>query len=189
MTTFSFINVETSNYGGLSYNHPNQTIYTVPSGKLAKIKFDSFHMSMDTTNDIFTSAYWLMWSEGTNVLRKHWFGYGETLNENHVRSMSFYNPADFNGVESITGSTSVYENRTMNAMPEEWISNGSIYNFNDGTRGEVNYRNNGGGNMAYGPDTFFMEAGEVLRFKVKSRTNVSATRYSNIRCAVWLEDV
>ena len=42
--------------------------------------------------------------------------------------------------------------------------------------------------MTYGPETFFMDAGEVLKVRTKTVCNGSLTRYTNMRCAVWLED-
>ena len=191
MTTFSFINVEASFSGGTSLNHGEQTLYTVPTGKLAKIKFDSYHASVSSTGNMFTRIFWLMYSQNTinnTTLRKHMFGMGET-NESTVRSYSFYNPADFKGVNSIIGNyTGIYEDRIMNAQPENWVNSNEAIDFND-TGKMANWTDQGYGAQTYGPETFFMAAGEVLKVRTKTVCNGSLTRYTNIRCAVYLEDV
>jgi hypothetical protein len=191
MTTFAFINVEASFSGGNSLQHGEQTLYTVPAGKLAKIKFDSYHASVDSTGNQFSSMYWLMYSQNTinnTTLRKHMFGMGDTNNATN-RSFSFYNPADFNGVNTIIGQTvGIYENRDMNAQPENWVSSNEPINFNDSAR-MANWTDQGYGAQTYGPETFFMAAGEVLKVRTKTVCNGSLTRYTNMRCAVWLEDV
>jgi hypothetical protein len=191
MTTFSFINVEASYSGGTSLNHGEQTLYTVPAGKLAKIKFDSYHTSVSSTSNVMTGKYWIMYSQNSansTTLRKHMFGMGDT-NEGTVRSFHFYNPADFKGVDAIIGNnTGIYENRTMNAMPESWIYTNEPSDFNDSPR-MSNWGDQGYGAQTYGPETFFMAAGEVLKVRTKTVCNGSLTRYTNMRCAVWLEDV
>lgn len=191
MTTFAFINVEASFSGGTSLQHGEQTLYTVPTGKLAKIKFDSYHASVSSTGNMFSGMYWLMYSQNTinnTTLRKHMFGMGDT-NNSTIRSFSFYNPSDYKGVDTIMGNnTSIYEDRTMNAQPENWVNSNEPIDFNDSGR-MTNWSDQGYGAQTYGPETFFMAAGEVLKVRTKTVCNGSLTRYTNVRCAVWLEDV
>ena len=145
MTTFSFINVEASFSGGTSINHGEQTLYTVPAGKIAKIKFDSYHTSVDSTGNMLSTKYWVMYSQNTinsSTLRKHMMGSFDN-NDSTVRSCSFYNPADFYGVQMQTGATTLYENRIMNAMPENWVSSNEPVNPNDSLRGQGTWNNQG----------------------------------------------
>lgn len=191
MTTFSFINVEATFSGGTSLNHGEQTLYTVPAGKLAKIKFDSYHTSVSSTGNMISGKYWLMYSQNSansTTLRKHMFGAGDN-NESSIRSFSFYNPADFKGQDVRIGSnTGIYEDRLMNAQPENWVNSNEAIDFNDSARAS-SWSTQGYGAQTYGPETFFMAAGEVLKLRTKTVCNGSLTRYTNMRCAVWLEDV
>ena len=57
MTTFAFANVEASFSGSTTKDHGEQTLYTVPSGKLAKIKFDSYHLSVSSTGNMISDVY------------------------------------------------------------------------------------------------------------------------------------
>ena len=91
MTTFAFVNVEaTYQTSANSINHGEKTIYTVPSGKLAKIKFDSFHMSINGTSNKIDKLYWILYSQnsGATTLRKHMVGEGFNA-DSTVRTMSF----------------------------------------------------------------------------------------------------
>ena len=191
MTTFAFINVEATFSGGTSLSHGEQTLYTVPAGKLAKIKFDSYHLSVSSTGNMISGMYWIMYSQNTinnTTLRKHMFGMGDNTGST-IRSFSFYNPADFKGANAIIGQTAgLYEDRTMNAQPENWVNSNEAIDHNDSAR-MSNWTDQGYGASVYGPETFFMAAGEVLKVRTKTVCNGSLTRYTNMRCAVWLEDV
>jgi hypothetical protein len=70
MTTFTFVDVEVATVNQSNSYINSQTLYTVPAGKLAKIKFDSVHMSKSTGTS-WGEHIFVMWSQGTNVFRKH----------------------------------------------------------------------------------------------------------------------
>jgi len=193
MTTFAFANVEASyGSGGTSLSHPEQTIYTVPAGKLAKIKFDSYHMSINTTNRLINKMYWILYSQNSSstTLRKHMVG--EAYNtDTGVRTMSFYNPADFTTLPIAEGGATGNPRygKFMNAVPENFVSNNVSQNINDSLR-MATWSVQGEGAFVHGPETFFMGAGEVLKLRTKDALNSSdASRFTNMRCAVWLEDV
>tara|TARA_R110000803_G_C11879159_1_gene309484 strand:+ start:196 stop:774 length:579 start_codon:yes stop_codon:yes gene_type:complete len=192
MTTFAFINVEASFSGSTTKDHGEQTLYTVPSGKLAKIKFDSYHLSVSSTGNMISDVYWIMYSQNTinnTTLRKHMFGMGDNSGST-IRSFSFYNPVDYKGATTIIGQTAgLYEERTMNAQPYNWVNANEAIDFS--ASGEMaNWTDQASlGASVYGPETFFMGAGEVLKVRTRSVCNGALTRYTNIRCAVWLEDV
>ncbi len=191
MTTFAFANVEAAYYtttGSLS--HGEQTIYTVPAGKLAKIKFDSFHMSINGTSNMIEKLYWILYSQNSSAttLRKHMVGEG-FIDNGDVRTISFYNPADFTTVPyDKGGSTTPAYGKIMNAVPEDFASNNQPQNINDSLR-EQQWSTQGYGTFTHGPETFFMGAGEVLKLRAKDSLSSGANRFTNMRCAVWLEDV
>ena len=192
MTTFAFANVEAAYYTSSgSLQHGEQTIYTVPAGKLAKIKFDSFHMSIEGTSNKIDKLYWILYSQNSSstTLRKHMVGEGFNQDSN-VRTISFYNPADFTTVPFERGGDTgnPYYGKTMNAVPENFSSNNSPGNINDSLR-EYQWSNTGYGTFTHGPETFFMGAGEVLKLRAKDSLSTGANRFTNMRCAVWLEDV
>ena len=192
MTTFAFANVEATYQTSTgSLNHGEQTIYTVPSGKLAKIKFDSFHMSINGTSNKIEKLYWVLYSQnsGATTLRKHMVGEGFTDNSN-VRTISFYNPADFTTVPYDKGGTisNPSYGKTMNAVPENFPANNTPQNINDSLR-EHQWNTQGYGTFTHGPETFFMGAGEVLKLRAKDSLSAGANRFTNMRCAIWLEDV
>ena len=192
MTTFAFANVEASYYTSTgSLNHGEQTIYTVPAGKLAKIKFDSFHMSIEGTSNKIDKLYWILYSQNSSstTLRKHMAGEG-FIDDSGVRTISFYNPADFTTVPYDKGGTTSNPSygKLMNAVPENFASNNQAQNINDSLRGYT-WSSSGYGTFTHGPETFFMGAGEVLKLRAKDSLSSGANRFTNMRCAVWLEDV
>jgi len=193
MTTFAFANVEASfdSTAGTTFSHGEQTVYTVPAGKLAKIKFDSYHMSIDTTNRIIYKMYWTLYSQNSSstTARKHMVGEGFN-SDSGVRTMSFYNPADFTTVPfDKGGNTTAAYGKIMNAAPENWITNNVPHDGFDASLRMNTWDTQGYGAFVHGPETFFLGAGEVLKLRTKSELNAGADRYTNIRCAVWLEDV
>lgn len=190
MTTFAFSNVVYSSYGAGYFQHGEQSVYTVPSGKLAKIKFDSYHISIDTTSAKFQDVAWALYSQNNSstAVRKHMVGHAD-FGGGVGRVTTFYNPSDFNGLDAMTGQqTAVYTNRLMSAQPENMVSNNQVQNFNDQTfMSTWNSQNQGA--TVYGPETFFMAAGEVLKVRTLSSCTAACTRFANMRCAIWLEDV
>ena len=190
MTTFAFANVEYSSYGAGSFQHGEQTIYTVPSGKLAKIKFDSYHMSVDGTSQRFQDVAWALYSQNSSstTVRKHMIGHGDFGGGNAALT-AFYNPSDFSGLDAMTGQqTAVYTNRLHSAQPESFVSNNQVQNFNDALY-FGNWTSQNQGSTVYGPETFFMAAGEVLKVRTITKCTAACTRTTNMRCAIWLEDV
>ena len=191
MTTFAFANVAANFSGSTTLSHGEQTIYTVGSGKLAKIKFDSFHVSVSSTGNNMSKCYWALYSQDSSstAVRKHMVGQGVSDGSSDVRTFAFYNPSDYRQDQPIFNSTSGNERYyfTMNALPEDFVSNNQVQDFNDSMR---NYQlnNSGYGTTVYGPETFFMAAGEVLKLRTITVCNGSLTRYTNMRCAVYLED-
>jgi len=191
MTTFAFANVQASFSGGTSLQHGEQTIYTVPTGKLAKIKFDSYHISVSSTSNTINNTYWALYSQdsSTTAARKHMYGESNFGGgESGMRTFSFYNPSDFKAFEAQYGGQYLHSGKLMSASPENFIYNNVVQDFNDSSRGAT-YTDNTQGTYVYGPETFFMAAGEVLKLRTKSACNGSLTRYTNMRCAIWLEDV
>jgi len=189
MTTFAFANVAANFSGGTTLSHGEQTIYTVGSGKLAKIKFDSFHVSVSSTGNNMSKCFWALYSQDSSstAVRKHMVGRAFSANSD-IRNYSFYNPSDFiqyPPFKHVTGN--VQFPRFMAAVPENFISSNQVQNFDDSMRlddmGSDNY-----GATVYGPETFFMAAGEVLKLRTITVCNGSLTRYTNMRCAVFLED-
>ena len=195
MTTFAFANVEYSSYGAASFQHGEQTIYTVPSGKLAKIKFDSYHFSLDGTDKRFADVLWALYSQNSSstAVRKHMVGHAD-FGGGTTALAAFYNPSNFNGLDAETGQqTAVYTNRLHSAQPETFVYNNQVQDFGNQTY-FGNWTSQNQGATVYGPETFFMAAGEVLKLRTLSVCSSSAasaacTRYTNMRCAVWLEDV
>jgi hypothetical protein len=117
--------------------------------------------------------------------------YGESNfggGESGMRTFSFYNPSDFKAFEAQYGGQYLHSGKLMSASPENFIYNNVVQDFNDSSRGAT-YTDNTQGTYVYGPETFFMAAGEVLKLRTKSACNGSLTRYTNMRCAIWLEDV
>ena len=62
-------------------------------------------------------------------------------------------------------------------------------NMNENSTGYYNFTGTSGyGGRVFGPEYFFMKENEVLKFSAAVGTNANATKYVNIRLAVFLED-
>ena len=194
MTTFTFVDQEyTVSSNNNSYLTP-QSIYTVPSNKIAKIKFDGFfitHNATGDTNHSFREASFMLYSVGTNVKRKHMYGYFDT-GDGNIQMCSFYNPMEYRGsrYNSNNGSQAKQFEYTMFAQPENVMSGGSIDTqiSDSGTGNYIYTGTNTYGARVYGPDVFFMKENEVLYCVAGANTNNNNVKYFNVRCAVFLED-
>jgi len=194
MTTFSFVDQEyTVSSNNNSYLTP-RSIYTVPSGKIAKIHFDSFfitHNAAASSATAFKQAGFILYSDGTNVHRKHMYGRFEGA-ENDIMMVSFYNPMDYSGSRhnSNNGSQSANYEYTMFAQPENFINSGTPEtNMSDSSTGYYDFTSNRiYGGRVYGPSDFYMEAGEVLKLNAYANTDNNTTKYFNVRLAIFLED-
>ena len=191
MTTFAFVDLEIATVNQTTSYIDQQTLYTVPTGKLAKIKFDSVHVSK-TSSSAYQDHIFVMYSQGTNVMRKHIVGFAVNTGTN-TRTISYYNPSDWSVQPTASGPTgSVYQQHSMSAQPNQWINtDGTI----DSTlipdlQGYPEYNTSvSSGARVYCPETFFMKAGEVLKYSDALNGLTGGYRYTNMRLAVWLEDV
>jgi hypothetical protein len=189
MTTFTFVDVEVATVNANPTYINQQVLYTVPSGKIAKIKFDSVHISKSTGTG-FSVHIFVMYSQGTNVIRKHVVGYADTPSSD-VATLNYYNPKDWTNVQTAGGTASISTAYTMSTQPQSWIdsSNNIDTTFDDNLVGYPNYTTADNGTRVYCPETFFMKAGEVLKYSDKLENVTGGHRYTNMRLAVWLEDV
>jgi hypothetical protein len=193
MTTFTFVDVEvTTALSEVSYIN-QQTLYTVPSGKIAKIKFDSSHITSTASGGKFAEHSFICFSQGTNVKRKHIVGYTRSSNTG-VSSLHYYNPKDWTFYPAYSGAQSderIYH--PMNVQPTSWNPQNTIdTTMSNSIAGYHKYeeRNLDYGSRVYSPETFFMKAGEILKYSDGLYYETpSGTRYTNMRLAVWLEDV
>ena len=194
MTTFAFVDQEysQSSSGGAAYISEN--IYTVPSNKIAKIKFDGFfatHNSSTSSSTAFKKVTFMLYSDGTNVHRKHMYGYHNT-NDAYVHMASFYNPVEYAGSRhnSNNGSQTRFYEYSMFAQPQNAVSSGTVSTSVSGNPGGdyafISDSSHGG--RVYGPGTFFMKENEVLKCVASVQSDTNDTKYINIRLAVFLED-
>lgn len=188
MTTYSFVNQEYTSSGTTAYVTP-QTIYTVPTGKIARVKFD-----MVMQNNLNTSmgyGAFLITSAGTNIFRKHAYGTFDSGNSG-IKSASWYNPMDQRNLEGYGGTnTNPYYNYTESAQPENWLSGGSLdTTMHDTVRGYGFPNNQNYGTKYWGPSEWYMAAGEVLKYQARNSdtSGSSDTYYHNVRLMVFLED-
>lgn len=188
MTTFTFINEEYNTTNGTDSYITPKSIYTVPSNKIARIRFDGMFATHDTTT-FFNHASFILFSDGTNVHRKHMYGMGEN-NDSAMKMISFYNPVLYPRHSSNNGSQGKEYEYSMYAQPQSFISSGTVEtNMNENSTGYYNFTATSGyGGRVFGPEYFFMKENEVLKFSAAVGTNANATKYVNIRCAVFLED-
>tara|TARA_R100000030_G_scaffold28734_2_gene21233 strand:- start:8727 stop:9314 length:588 start_codon:yes stop_codon:yes gene_type:complete len=194
MTTFAFVDQEyTVSSNNNSYLTP-QNLYTVPSNKIAKIKFDGMfvtHNQSGSSSYAFKEVSFMLYSDGTNVHRKHMYGFADTT-ENNIQMVSFYNPVEYMGSRhnSNNGSQSANYEYSMFAQPQHVVSSGTVdTQISDAPTGHYDFtstRTNGG--RVYGPGTFFMKENEVLKAVAQANTDSNATKYFNFRLAVFLED-
>ena len=194
MTTFTFVDQEyTVSSNNNSYLTP-QDLYTVPSNKIAKIKFDGMfvtHNQQGNSSYAFKEVGFMLYSDGTNVHRKHMYGYFDT-SENNVQMASFYNPVEYAGsrYNSNNGSQSPNYEYSMFAQPQNVVSSGTVdTQISDSATGHYDYQNDRTkGGRVYGPGTFFMKENEVLKAVAQANTDSNATKYFNFRLAIFLED-
>ncbi len=189
MTTYSFVNEEFTytNSGSNIYLEGN-TVYTVPSGKIAKVKFDSFHLSQSADNT-FNNTTAMLYSQGTNSRRKHMFlSYrGDT---DQASSLHWYNPMDYRSTSfGSIGSSGTRFDFTMSAMNQDWSRNGTVDTTPDGSQ-IYDQPQSLEGSKSLGPDYWYMEAGEVLKVIAQGEfaSNPSGNFYGNARLMVFLED-
>ena len=189
MTTYSFVDFEAT-YTKSSANMylGGNTVYTVPSGKIAKIEFDSFHISQ-SGNNTFNLANVLLYSEGTNIKRKHTLLFYNGSTGDHS-SLHWFNPNVYGRMDTAGGGTNLQSNSTMSAQPQDWSANGSVDTTPDSNCQHVTFQGSNFGARVLGPAYWYMEAGEVL--KVISRgefaSTISGNMYANARLMVFLED-
>lgn len=194
-TTFTFQeqNFTTTSSGGSGFGYlHDQTIYTVPTGKIAKVKFDSLHVT-NTGNCSIGGVHFICYTRATNMARKHVYGKWDD-NSSNTFTCHLYNPADYQGSHTpgYGGSgTSIYYDKTMNGQPEAWYNGNSIdATLDSGTRGVHTPNNQGYGSIVLCPETFFLPAGDVLKYNsvYYDTIGTATTYYTNIRFAIWLED-
>lgn len=187
MTTYSFEDKEyTYTKSGNNAYIQGTTVYTVPTGKIAKIKFDSFHVSQSSDNTFNTSSV-LFYSEGTNIIRKHQFLYNNE-DQGDISSMHWYNSADYSKHMSTGGSSATY-NYTMSSQNQDWSRNGTIDTTPDSNIQYSNFQSLRGARHL-GPDYFYMKSGEVLKVisQLAFPSTPSGNFYGNSRFMVFLED-
>tara|TARA_R100001460_G_scaffold81966_1_gene122892 strand:- start:14 stop:601 length:588 start_codon:yes stop_codon:yes gene_type:complete len=194
MTTFAFVDQEYSQSSSGGAANISESIYTVPSNKIAKIKFDGFfatHNSSTSSSTSFKKVTFMLYSDGTNVHRKHMYGYHNT-GDTAVHMVSFYNPVEYAGSRhnSNNGSQGRVVEYTMFAQPENAVSSGTVSNpVNGNPVGNYNFQATSSyGARVYGPGTFFMKENEVLKCVATVQSDTNDTKYINIRLAVFLED-
>lgn len=193
MTTFSLVDNNTtilsSNTSGYSYNN---SLYTVPTGKIARIQFDSCHMRVDGGGEMQQTA-WGVWSKPDAVVRKHYMAsyYGNGTS-NYLKTVHWYpngsNHSPFTTQAGYGASTRYFF--TASAQMEDWVSSSGAVTGNDGVY--VGHKSDEGsegyGSQLWGPDSFYCKAGEQLLFTAYSSVSSTSTVYMNLRLAVWLED-
>jgi len=193
MTTFTFVDQEYT-VSSQANAYLSQDIYTVPSNKIAKIHFDGFfvtHNSSASSSTSFKEVSFMLYSDGTNVHRKHMYGYFDTGDSN-VQMGSFYNPVEYAGSRhnSNNGSQARQVEYTMFAQPQNVVSSGAVdTTMSDAGTGEYIFtadQNYGG--RVYGPGSFYMKENEVLKCIGRANTDTNDNKYFNIRLAVFLED-
>ncbi len=188
MTTYSLEDKEyTYTISGSNAYIQGVTVYTVPAGKIAKIKFDSFHLSQSSNNTFNTTSV-LFYSEGTNIIRKHQFLYNNE-DQGDVSSQHWYNSADFSRHVLSGGSTTVAGNYQMQAQNQDWSANGSIDTTPDSNVQYASAQTSRGARHL-GPDYFYMKAGEVLKVisQIAFPSGPGGNFYGNSRFMVFLED-
>lgn len=189
MTTYSFVDQEfTMTKIGANAYLQGDTVYTVPSGKIAKIQFDSFHLSQSSDNT-FNLHNFTLYSQGTNIIRKHFFG-DYNFSNGDISSIHYYDTNNFAQTPNNNGNAAERYAYTHSAQSQDWSRNGTVNTSPDSNVQLANFIGSGQGNRSNGPSYWYMDAGEVL--KVISRCEFPATiagnLYTNIRLMVFLED-
>ena len=191
MTTYSFINQEyTDTFSGNTSYLDETNVYTVPSGKVARIKFDSVHLST-SANLTMDTHFFMLYSDGTNIHRKHTLGLSQHSGTNSdQRTISYYDPKTYPVYGSVGGNTTPQFEYSMSASPQGWVNSGTVDTTPDNNIvGAFAYAQSNYGSRVYGPSEWYMGAGEVLkaigRFSVSSG---SGSVYHNIRLVAFLED-
>ena len=189
MTTYAFED-DTFTYtkSGANIYLQGDTVYTVPSGKIAKIEFDSFHLSQ-SADDTFNTNHVLFYSTASNIRRKHMF-FLYRGSSGDVSSIHWYNPSNYGGVDSVGGGTTEKFNYTMSAQPQDWSRNGTVDTTPDSNVVNDVFAASSSGARAYGPRYFYMTAGEVLKVIARGEfaSTPSSNFYGNARFMIFLED-
>lgn len=189
MTTYSFEDKEYTYTKSSDWIYlQGNTVYTVPTGKIAKLEFDSFHISQSADNQYGQTSV-LFYTEGTNIKRKHNFLYYNGA-DGDVSSLHWYNPTNYARIDVSGGPTSIQYNSTMVSQPQDWSRNGTVDTTPDENTAQVGFQGSNYGARVLGPSYFYMKAGEVLKVISVSRfgSAPSGNLYGNSRFMVFLED-
>ena len=188
MTTYNFED-DTFTYtkSGANIYLGGNTVYTVPTGKIAKVEFDSFHLSQ-SANDTFNNNNITFYSQTGNAIRKHMFLLYRG-SSGDLSSLHWYNPYNYGTQHGAYGGTSDVYMRTMSSQPQDWSANGTIDTTPDSNTVQTEY-NSSIGAMSFGPRYFYMKAGEILKVIARGEfaTSPSSTFYGNSRFMIFLED-
>ena len=193
MTTFAFVDQEYT-VSSQANAYLSQNIYTVPSNKIARIHFVGFfvtHNSSASSSTCFKEVSFMLYSDGSNVHRKHMYGYFDT-SEGNIQMASFYNPLEYRGssYRAHNGSQSAMYEYSMFAQPENVVSSGTVdTTISDSGTGHFDYTSTRTyGARVYGPGSFYMKENEVLKCVGRANTDTNDNKYFNVRCAIFLED-
>ena len=194
MTSFSFINNEILLGTSQVQEFTNITIYTVPSGKVARVQMDSIHLY--AKGDVkFEDVAFTIWSKPSNTFCKHITGdYSFRGDGAHsVKTVSFYPNWTRPVANEFSAAGSNYFSYSANAQMQNWVlQNETFYVDKDVTSGYPDAQTTtNAGTRLWAPKQFFLSAGEVLKLNGETRTDLTSSEglYFNTRLAIWLEDV
>jgi hypothetical protein len=194
MTTFTLIDHEVDVHtSGQTVNFQDLTVYTVPSGKVARVQLDSINVSANGGGGEINKFAAMYWSKPSNAYRKHYtIAYNSNSSSQDVRTISWYpNWSEAVPPTFVGGSTS-YFNYTMNAQMEDWVdANGNFSNDKEIAGGmPTALSSTNAGTRLWAPKQSFLKAGEVIKLNGQVfRSTNNSNLWINTRLAVWLEDV
>lgn len=194
MTTFAFINNEILLGTAQVLEFTNHTIYTVPSGKVARVQMDSIHLYAKGDAK-FEDVAFSIWSKPNNTFCKHITGDYSYRGDggNSVKTVAFYPNWTVPVTNTFSAGGTNYFNYSANAQMENWIQQNESFSVDkDVVSGYPDAQTNtNAGTRLWAPKQFFLSAGEVLKLNGETRTqlNFNTGLYFNTRLAVWLEDV
>jgi len=190
-TTFTLVDTTYSKTSSTNHYIAPTTLYTVPSGKIAKVRFEGLYV-LTPSNRMNTFAFTLFKQSQSNSSMYERYGsfrYQQTATG--AFSVAFYAPWEkTHDLHNGFSSTSSFLMSGGSAELENWLSSG-VPNTTPGDawRGFVTSSSaTGDGAHCMVNKDFYLKAGDVLKGNGVCTLDSSSTLYYTPKFAIWLED-
>jgi hypothetical protein len=194
MTTFTLVDHEVDvHVNGQTANFQEKTVYTVPTGKVARVQLDSINVYADGGAGEIIHMTIMYWSKPNNTLKKFYTASYNSDNSatQYVRTISWYPNWTQPDPSNFSSGAANYFSYSMNAQMEDWVdSNGNFSNDKDAYAGMADAQQSvNRGTRLWAPKQSFLKAGETIKFNGQAyRSTNNNYLWVNTRLAVFLED-